>query len=452
MSENTNNKHGKLKKELSVVSAVFVILNLIIGSGIFFKPQALYEATGAPGLGLLCLLISGIITLFGVFCAAELASCVPKTGGKQVWLEEAFGPIAGFLTGWVESIVSMPAIIAVLCIAFGTTFTSLFGIPTAWGTPVGCLVCAFLAVINIRGANFSAKFGNIVTCIKFIPIVIILICGFLMGEGGTANLSPMTNPEINFATGFGAAMLACMYAYEGWIHVGNVAGEMKNPKKDLPKAIVFGTGGVVVVYMFLFTSELFVLSADELAASATPVADVAVKLFGPAGGNFVSCAIMLSLFCTMNSLLLVYPRSTFTMGAQNKLPFGNWFAKVHEKYGTPINSILWILIITILLSFSGTYNTLSDLATFVLWMIYTMTFVAVIVLRKKYPNLERPYKCPLYPLIPILAILGGVFILVTNLIQQPLNVGQGLLILVIGIPFYFARKDKFKDVAVLDEY
>ncbi|MFT3983631.1 MAG: amino acid permease [Lachnospiraceae bacterium] len=447
----TENK-VKLKKELSVASATFVILNLIIGSGIFFKPQALFAATGAPGLGMICLFVSGIITLFGVFCAAELSSSIPKTGGKQVWLEEAFGPMIGYIVGWVESLISMPAIIAILCIAFGDTLTSLLSLPAYLGTPIGCVLCVFLAIINIIGANFSARFGNFFTVIKFIPILVIIFFGLTYGGGGGAsNLAPITNPDVSLATGFGAAMLACMYAYEGWIHVGNVAGEMKNPVKDLPKALIFGTVGVIIVYMLIFTADLFVLPADVLAATKTPVTDVAIVLFGKMGGNFLSCAILLSLFCTMNSLLLVYPRVPYAMGVQNKLPFSSFFAKIHPKYGTPVNSILWITAITILLSFSGTYNSLSDMATFILWVFYTLTFVAVIILRKKEPNKERPYKVPLYPVIPIIAILGGVYILVTNLIQQPANVGKGLIIAVLGLPIYFARKNKFKDTSVIDE-
>lgn len=445
------NDKTKLKRELGLGSAIFAVISLVIGSGIFFKPQAVFTATGAPGLGMFAMFLAGIITLAGGLSTGELAASIPKTGGMPVWLEEAYGPQVGYLAGWMESVLSFPANIAVLCIAFGTQVANLLGFSDAYIGFVGCAVLYFLFIMNALGAKFGGIIGNIFTVGKMVPIAAIIVVGLLKGPGGPARLFPMTDAAHPVATGLGAAMLACMYAYEGWIHVGNISGELKNPKRDLPRAIVLGLTAAMVIYLLIFAAYLFVLPASTLAQSSTPAADVCRALFGQKWGSFISVGILISLFGTINTNILVAQRVPYSMGVQNKLPFSDKFAYLHPKFATPIYSAIWIAFMTTVMIFSGTYNSLTDMSVFVLWIFYSMSFIAVIVLRRKHPELARPYKCPLYPIIPIFAAVGGGYIIISNLIQQPLNVGKGIILTLIGLPIYYLRKNKFRDVTVIDE-
>lgn len=243
-----------------------------------------------------------------------------------------------------------------------------------------------------------------------------------------------------------------MYAYDGWIHVGNAAGEMKNPKKDLPKAIVLGLSIVILVYAVINIGYLLVIPADQLANTATPAADVAAKLMGGnMGAKLITVGILIAVFGTLNSNIMMGMRIPYAMGVQNKLPFSKQFAYLHPKYATPVVSGIFLLAVTSIMIISGSYNSLTDMCMFVIWIFYTIAFYGVIKLRRDEPDLKRPYKTPLYPLIPILAILGGLFVVIITVFTQPVNALIGVGLTLLGLPIYLSRKDKFKDLSHLDE-
>lgn len=441
----------KLKKELGLATAITTVVGMVIGSGIFFKPQSIYTSTGAPGIGMIAWIVAGLITIAGGLSTAELAASIPKTGGMVVWMEEAYGPKWGYLLGWVESVVFWPANIGALSIVFATQVVDLLGLGDSYITMIAIISLFFLVFMNCLGAKIGGMIGNIFTIGKIIPITVIIIMGLARGTGGVARLLPMTAADHPVATSLGAAMLACMFAYDGWIHVGNISGELKNPQKDLPKAIVMGLTICIVVYVMINVAYLFVLPASTLAVSKTPAADVCRALFGKNGGNIVSIGIMVSIFGTLNSNIMCGMRIPYSMGVQNKLPGSKYFAYLHPKFATPIYSGIFTAILTSIMIMTGSFNSLTDMCIFVIWIFYVMAFLAVIRLRKTHPELERPYKVPLYPVIPILASIGGAYIIVSNLISQPINAGIGLALTLIGLPIYYARKSKFKDISAIDE-
>lgn len=444
-------KPKTLKRELGPITAVFVVINMVIGSGIFFKASQVVELTKAPGAAIAALLIAGIITVFGGLTTSELTASIPKTGGMVVWLEEAFGPFLGFLCGWTFSVIAFPAFIAALATAFGSQFVAVFEVPESWGIFIGLGATIFLTAMNAAGTKFGGAITNIFTIGKLIPVAFLIIFGFAFGKEGVANLGPMTASDGSTTiAAFGAALLACMYVYDGWLQVGIILGDMKNPKRDLPRAIVFGLSLLTVIFVLMFSAYLFVLPSDVLASSATPATDVAVALVGKTGAKAIGIGIMVSLFGALSQNIFIAPRVLYSMGVQNKLPFSDKFASLSKSARTPVFGYSFIAVLVIAYTMTGSYNVLTDIATFSLWFFYTLTFLAVIALRKKQPDLERPIKVPFYPVLPLIAAAGGTYIFISFIINTFTIALISIGLVAIGIPLYLFRKDRFKDASVLD--
>ncbi|MBC1235410.1 APC family permease [Listeria booriae] len=435
-------ENQKLRKEIGFFTALTVVMGTVIGSGVFFKPEAVYSATGTAGLGLLAWILGGVITICGGLTAAELSAAIPQTGGMMIYLQKTYGKLTAYLLGWAQTVIYFPANIAALSIIFATQVANLFQTNDDIIVPVAIAAAAFVMLMNFIGAKVAGSFQAITTICKLIPLILIIVFG-LFHQGDVAfRLFPISVEEHPFLTSLGSGLVATMFAYDGWIHVGNIAGEMKNPKKDLPKAIVFGLTGVMLVYLLINIAYLFVMPAASLAATATPASDVANVIFGSIGGKLITIGILISVFGTINGYTMTGIRIPYAMALDNQLPFSNWFQKLGKKSSVPYNGGIIILIISVIMIFTGGFNQLTDMLIFVIWIFYTLTFIAVFVLRKREPELKRPYKVPLYPVIPIIAICGGVFIVLNTLYTQPLNAGIGLGLTLIGLPIYFYKKTK----------
>ena len=448
-AEKTNT--NDLKKVMSFPMVILTIINMVIGSGIFFKAQGVFTITGgAPGIGIAAWIAAGVLTLIGGLTVAELAGCIPKTGGMVTWLEEIFGKRVGFLTGWVEAIIFWPANIGALGSVFAVQMANLFG----WGEKVlpviAISVSLFLMFMNCLGAKVGGWIGSIMTIAKTVPIVLIIVFAFLSPDANMGNLTPFTNADIgNPVAIFGAAVLSCMYSYDGWMHTGNVAGEMKNPSRDLPKAITLGLSAVLVIYAVINIAYVCIIPAAELAQTATPAADVAARLFGGvAGSKIVTVGIMISVFGTLNSNIMVAIRIPYVMGMKNKLPGSKYLSRLHPKYKTPIYSAVLTMLITIIMILSGSYNTLTDMCMFSIWIFYSLTFIGVIVFRKKHPEIKRTYKVPAYPLLPILGFLGGSFVVIMTFFSQTTLALIGTGVTLFGLIVFEMRKTKIADTLI----
>lgn len=432
---------GELKREITFFTALTVVMGTVIGSGVFFKPEAVYSATGTAGLGLLAWVIGGLITICGGLTAAELSASIPETGGMVVYLRRAYGSLAGYMLGWAQTIIYFPANIAALAIIFATQVANLFGTGTGIIIPVAIGATVFIMLMNFLGAKTAGSLQSITMIAKLIPLILIIIFGLLHKGDVQFSLIPFSPENSPLLTSLGSGIVATMFAYDGWIHVGNIAGEMKNPKKDLPKAIVLGLSGVMVVYLLINVAYLFVMPASLLAATATPASDVANIIFGSFGGKFVTIGILVSVFGTINGYTMTGIRIPYAMALNNELPYSNWFKKLN-KNRIPVNGGILTIIISIVMIFSGQFNQLTDMLILVIWFFYILVFVAVFIMRKKEPDLERPYKVPFFPIIPIIAIIGGIYIVLNTLITQPLNSAIGIGLTLLGLPIYFYKKNK----------
>ena len=434
----------QLQKNLGAAAALSTVVGMVIGGGVFFKPQAVYEITGGgPGLGMIAWVLAGIMTITAGLTAAEVSAAIPKTGGMMVYIEEIYGKKLGFLTGWMQSVLFFPATIAAISVMFGQQAAILLG-NESLVIPMTVGVILLIGVLNTFGSKTSGAIQTVSTVCKLIPLVLIIVFGFIKGGGNNPIVQPLVAEGISPTGVIGQLLVAILFAYDGWINVGAIAGEMKNPGKDLPKAIVGGLSLVMGVYVVINLAYLWVLPASELAKYASPASAVAEVLFGSIGGKIINVGILVSVFGCINGYLLTGPRITYTLGKQKTIPV--IFGKLN-KNDVPANATLLMAVLSALYALSGQFNLLSDLAMFAVWSFYVLTFIGVMKLRKTHPNLNRPYKVPLYPIIPLIAIFSGLFVVLNQLLfagakSTMMSLG-GVIITLIGLPVYSYMTKKY---------
>ncbi|MFX0548335.1 APC family permease [Hathewaya histolytica] len=427
-----------LKKSVNFFNALFLVIGTIIGSGIFLKLGIVFKNAGSGIMGLWAWIIGGVITLCSALTIAEVGTAIPKTGGLYIYLEELYGKKVGFLLGWVQTIIGAPAIYAALSIAF-MTFASFF-IPMS-GTMLkvfAAIVLILLTCLNIISTRYGGYIQSISTIGKLLPIIILVFFGIIKGEAQVV----MSMKDASFSSGFGTAILGTFWAYDGWIYVTNMSGELKNPKRDLPRSIILGVLSVIFAYVVFNFAILKILSFDKIIISKEPAVDAATILFGNQGAVFIILGIMVSVFGTLNGYLMSGARTPFAMASKGELPFSEILSKVHPKFNTPINALILQTVISLIYIFSGSFNTLTDMVVFVLWIFFTLGVFSVFILRKKYSEKERPYKVPLYPIVPIVGGLGGVYILVATIKSNPFNSFIGIAITLSGLVVYYFINNK----------
>ena len=436
-------ENKQLQKNLGIAAALSTVVGMVIGGGVFFKPQAVYTLTGgAPGLGILAWIIAGIMTITAGLTAAEVSAAIPKTGGMMVYIEEIYGKKLGFLTGWMQTVLFFPATAAAIAVMFGQQAAILLNNPSLV-MPMSIGVILLVGILNTFGSKTSGTIQTVSTVCKLIPLVLIIVFGFIKGSGDNPVMSPLVAEGISPMGIIGQLLVAILFAYDGWINVGAIAGEMKNPGKDLPKAIIGGLSIVMAINVVINLAYLWVLPASELAQYASPASIVAEKIFGPVGGKLINVGILVSVFGCLNGYLLTGPRIPYTLANQKVLPA--MFGKLN-KHGVPANATLFMAVLSAIYALSGQFNLLSDLSMFAIWAFYTLTFIGVIKLRKTQPDLKRPYKVPFYPVIPIISICSGLFVVIDQLFLAGMKSSMislgGIIITLIGLPVYAVMTKK----------
>ena len=439
----------KLQKNIGLAAALSTVIGMVIGGGVFFKPSAVYTLTGgAPGLGILSWVLAGVLTITAGLTAAEVSAAIPKTGGMMVYIEEIYGKKLGALTGWMQSSLFFPATIAALAVMFANQTIALLGLNANLSMPITIGTILFIAILNTLGSKTSGAIQTVSTIGKLVPLAILIIFGFVKGEGSNPIVTPLVASDVSPFAIIGQVLIAILFAYDGWINVGALAGEMKNPGKDLPKAIVGGLSAVMAVYLIINVAYLWVLPANELTV-ANPAAAIAAKLFGDMGGKIVTAGILISVFGCANGYLLTGPRVLYTLGQQKSIP-GYKTISVLNKNNVPANATLIMAVLASLYALSGQFDLLTDLSMFAIWSFYVLTFIGVIKLRKSQPDLYRPYKVPMYPVIPCIAIAGGLFVVLNQLLFAGMTNTiislAGVVVTLIGLPLYNLAQKQFAKV------
>jgi basic amino acid/polyamine antiporter, APA family len=435
-------KEINLKKNLGFFVSTSIVIGTVIGSGIFMKPGIVLASTGNSTMALLAWIIGGMITLASGLTIAEVSVKIPKTGGLYAYIEEVYGKFWGFLCGWVQTIIYGPAVIGALGLYFGSLIAGFFGLPDSSKIIIGIITVVFLGILNILGTQFGGFIQGISTVGKLIPIFLIVIFGIWQGEFPVFNMDSGITHQISM----GAAVLATLWAYDGWMNVGFMAGEMKNPAKTLPRAIISGIMVVIIAYLAVNIAMFHVLPASQIVELGPNAAEAAAtKLFGDMGGKLLTIGILISIFGCLNGKVLTFPRIPFAMAESRLLPGSRSISWIHPKFKTPVGATIFQIMIALFMMTLGNPDRLSDIAIFTVFSFYGLAFYAVFLLRKKRTESNELYKVPLYPITPIIAILGTIYIVGSALLNSPLDALLSLCIALLGLPIYWKAKSKTQD-------
>ena len=447
----------ELKRELGAWSAAAIVVGTIIGSGIFLVPKTMILQVGSPGMVAVVWVAGGLLSLFGALSYAELAAALPEAGGEYVYLREAYGPLWSFLYGWTQMWVAKSGSIATLATAFfyylanfhpeldGVFYTLRLPLGEGGG-PLDIRYGQFLAmalILLLAGVNyFGVKLGGevqvAVTAVKLAMIGFLIAAGIWAGHGtGTTTEGVAATGGV---TGFFAALVAALWAYDGWNNVSMVSSEIREPHRNLPRALIWGTAAVIVVYLLTNFAYFQVLSAGDVARSDRVAAEMMRRLLGAPGAGAVSVAAMISIFAALNGSILSGSRVPYAM-ARDGMLFRS-LARVHPRHRTPAVSILSLSAWAAVLVLSGRYEQLFTYVIFASWILYGMTTAAVIVLRRKRPELPRPYRTLGYPFVPVLFVLAACGLVLSTIISSPRESLLGLAMISAGLPFYFHWKRK----------
>lgn len=435
-----------LNQTIGFTAALATVMGTVIGAGVFFKADPVTHATGSTGLTMLAWLVGGLITICAGLTAAELAAAIPETGGMMRYIDHTYGSLAAFLLGWAETTVYFPANIAALSIVFATQCINLFSWSAHWQIPIAIIVGLSLTILNFFGSRVGGLFQSFTTVFKLIPLVIIIVFGLIHPGSNAVHVSlfdvTRSNGSGSFLSALGSGVLATLFAYDGWIHVGNIAGELKHPERDLPRSILIGLTGTMVVYLLVSAVFVLVLPINQIAGNPNAASEVARVLFGGVGGKIITIGILISVYGGINGYTMTGMRIPYAMALENRLPFSRQLRSL-SKTGAPVVSGLVQISIAIVMMFMGGFNTLTDMLVVVIWIFYILTFIAVFILRKREPELNRPYRTLGYPVIPVIAILGGIFIVVNTLFTQTMLTLIGIGITLLGLPVYYYLNNKY---------
>jgi len=436
----------ELPRVLGVFSIVGIVVGTMIGSGIFINPPNVAKVVGGPELIMAVWIVGGILTLFGALSLAELGASHTQAGGIYIYLREAYGPMIAFLFGWSLFLVIEAGTLATLAVGFSTKYLPYFADLTPFQEKVIAVgLILVLAVVNVAGVRKGAGLMNFLMGVKFIALIGMCVLVFIFAEGSPRNFfsaSPAAEPVGSVLGNFGVALVAALWAYKGWETSSYSAGEIRNPQKKLPVGLLIGSAAVVFLYLAANLAYLYVYPAGEMAVSRHIAADVMQAAVGPVGASIIALIILMSITGTCNGHLLTAPRVFFAMAKDGF--FFKSMARIHPKHLTPYIAIIVLAGWGCILCTSGTFEQLFTFVMFGYWIFMGLAVAGVIVLRKKKPDLPRPYKAWGYPVTPILFILAMVFLTVNSLVKTFWNSFAGLGLIAVGIPVYFYWKSRRK--------
>jgi APA family basic amino acid/polyamine antiporter len=430
--------------------ATLVTVGSILGTGIFITTADIARVLPHSGLILLLWLLGGLVTLAGALTYAELGGLFPRAGGQYHFLKEAYSPFWGFLYGWAAFLVIMTGGIATLAVGFGvylgaflpffSTSNLVLSLPLGFLTLevngaqlAGALAIVFLTAINYIGLKEGAGLQNVITVIKIGSIVALGLVGLWLPATVEARLFAAV-PQAGLLAAMGVGMIAVLWSYDGWYGCTNLAGEMKNPGRDLPRGLILGTAIVTVLYTLINVVYVRTLSVAEMAATSRIGESTALVLFGPLGARLINAAVLVSTFGCISSTILYAARIYLPM-AQDGV-FLPALARIHPRYQTPAACIVAQGVWSVLLTFSGSYEQLYTYVVFAVVLFHVLTGAAVFVLRRTRPEAERPYRTWGYPFVPAVFVLASAALVFNTLFEKPTESLIGLGLLALGIPAY----------------
>jgi basic amino acid/polyamine antiporter, APA family len=442
-----------LSRELGTSHAAAIVVGTIIGSGIFLVPTEMMQAVGSAKLVYLAWIVGGLLSFFGALTYAELGAMKPQAGGEYVYVRDAYGPLAGFLYGWTWFVIAKPASIATVVTGlvrilgtfsvFSFFSANVFSVPFAvtWGQIVAIAAAILISFLNYLGIKKAGEFQLVFTLLKIaIILAIVFVCFSGMGHvsgRGWANFAGTFAGAKGGVAGFMAALVAALWAYDGWNDLNMVAGEVKNPERSIPIALVAGVAIVAALYMLMNAAVQYVLPASVIAASPRPASHAVALVMGHMGAAIVSAGMALSMLVTLNGTVMSGARVPFAVARDGY--FFHALAKVHPRFHTPSVAIGVQAVLSIFLLLLGAnFQQLFSLAIFAEWLFYMIAGSTIFVFRQRDRNADRPFRMPGYPIIPAIFVAVAAALLAYTFKNDWPNSGYGLLVILAGTPVFFA--------------
>jgi basic amino acid/polyamine antiporter, APA family len=430
----------ELKRQLGLLDSTMINVGTIIASAIFIVPSFIAATLQASVPSILVWVAGGVVSLLGALAIAELGAAMPQAGGIYVYLSEAYGPVWGFLYGWSSGVVINPASIAAIALGFATYLGFFLHLGDAGTKAAAVVSIVALTVVNSLGVRLGAITQNVLTLTK-IGLVVALPGGSL------ANLAPLWSdaPLGQQVGSLGVALVAVLWAYDGWIESTYVGGEVTDPGRNLPRSMILSTFIAIALYCLVTASFAYVLSPAKMAASSLVASDAAQITLGGAGAGFVAVAIMVATLGSNNGIVLTAARVPYAMARDGLLP--RWLAGVHPRFLTPVPSLAVQCVISIALTWASTepswkniYNRLFTYVVVAEFVFYAMSCGAVIRLRRTAPDLARPYRTWGYPVTPIVFIVFSLWLVFNTARAQPADTAMSAGLILVGLPLYFWRR------------
>ncbi len=445
MTEPTTDPWGeRLTRRLGLWSAVAVLIGSTIGSGIFRTPAGIAARVDDVPLFLLAWVIGGVVALCGALTYAELAAAFPRSGGLYVFIREAFGPMPAFLFGWSELLIIRPGAFGAIGITASAyslrsvgldPATAIAGLPIRADQLLGAVFIIIVAVVNYMGIQRGAMLQNWSTLFKSLALATLVVLGFALGKSVGFGAVLAQHSEVALSP-FLLAMVSILWAYDGWADLAFVGGEVKDPQRNLPRALVLGTGIVVLLYLGANLVYLYLIPIQQMKQAELVAADVASLVLGPTGIVFVSVAVAVSTFGTLNGSMMTAPRIFFAMAGDGVFPKA--IARVSPRTGAPAASILLNAVLGVIFVLVRTFADLADQFIIGIWPFYALGVAAVFVLRRTQPDLVRPYRTTGYPIVPLLFLAAALFLLGNYLVSETAKFALDFGVILTGIPVYYA--------------
>lgn len=418
--------------------AALIVVGGIIGGGIFLNPGIAAQRTES-GLALLSIWAgAGVLTLIGALCYAELGARRPHAGGTYVYLREAFGPLAGFLFGWTMLLVIYSGSSAAVATIFASYASAVFGLPPSMALPLTVGALVFVSGINLFGIRLGAQIQNLFALLKLLAVAVLVVCGLLLAGAGHSHV--LAVDPARGGVGFIGAALPVLFAYSGFTYLNNLAGEVREPQRTLPRALTLGMLLVIVAYVLVNVAYLAVLGHAGLAASRAPAADVMQQVFGPLGAKLIALGVAISTLGFCNITLVAGARVLQVMGEDGL--FFRAVARLHPRYRTPNTALLLLSGWAIVLALSFNYGQLLDYATFGDWLACAAGVLTLFWYRHR-EDTQASFRVPGYPLLPLIFVGVVAWVVTQTLLDKPLQAGIVLLVMIAGVPVYLVWRRLF---------
>ena len=442
---------AKLVRSLGLLSSIGLVIGITIGGGIFRTPAGIAERVPDPLWMMGVWVLGGLIVLCGALSFAELSATMPETGGMYVYLREGWGRPYGFLYGWAQLVLIRAAALGGISSVFGEYFMRVFGMDPVANPRMADYLAAgaiiFAGATNIVGVQLGALFAGLSTIAKFGALALLVLASFLMGGGVGASATNLASNSAAIDAGvFGLALISVMWAYDGFADLTFASGEVKDPQRNLPRAIIIGTVMIIAIYLLANAAYLYVNPIGVMATSPLIAADTMGALFGQAGVSFVAVVVMISTFGSLMGSMLASPRIFFAM-ADDRLLFEP-IARVHPKWKTPHVAIGLACVLGVAMVMTQTFEQLTDTFVLAMWPFYALSVAAIYTLRKSQPQLDRPYQVIGYPFVPAVFVAAAIYLVVNALMTEPVWTSITFGVVLLGLPVYyfsFAKKNQTTD-------